>query len=198
ALEKTKRSEALAREVDAARELLRARNQEIEKEREQDRQRREQDRQRRAQLQATVDERSRRVVELENWGKDLWDTSNRKYSTIEFQGKSIEKLPGRERELSSKLIEAESRARQTTADYIYVKSTLSYSLGRILTLPFALVYDLFVWVFSALHRILGPHLWPPGTKRGEVVDALLHLRETVATGTYLLRVHGVGAFFAKI
>src|SRR6267143_4953420 len=146
----------------------------------------------------SIQRRDQRIQQLPSSGNDMRSLAKQKDSTIAFQQKGLEELSSRERTLSSRLADTEYRYQQKSAEYIYIKSTISYSLGRIITAPLALAYDLSVKLFSLIDKSLGSTLWPRRTRRAEVIDALLHLRQTIATGTYLLRVHGAGAFMNRV
>jgi len=100
--------------------------------------------------------------------------------------------------LESQLNEKEKAYFNKTVDYIYVKSTLSYSIGRILTLPLLLVFNVFLVVYRFIDKLIGSVMWPPKSRRYMIVNALVHLPQTIVTATYLLRVHGIRGFIDGI
>jgi glycosyltransferase involved in cell wall biosynthesis len=142
-------------------------------------------------LQKSLAEKNLRIKEMETWGNELLELTKQKESTIRFQQKSIEGLAASERTLSSQLAEKEAAYLQKTNEFIYIKSTLSYTAGRIITFPFELLFNGVMKIFGIVDNIAGKTFWPQGTKRALVVNAVVNLKQTIVTATYLLHMHGV-------
>ena len=147
-----------------------------------------------ANLQQEIARQKLRILEVETWGNEMWDLAKQRESTIKFQQRSIEELSGKERALVTQLAQSNAAYSQKVNEFINIKSTLSYSVGRILTLPFEYLFIGVMKLFDPVNRALGRFLWPRGSRRAMLVDAFVNLKQTIVTATYLLRMHGFSGF----
>lgn len=72
------------------------------------------------------------------------------------------------------------------------------SLLTTLISPFVLLYNAGIAVLRTVDRTVGKLLWPEGTKRHTVVQALINIRKTISTGVYYLKMQGLSGFINLI
>jgi len=87
--------------------------------------------------------------------------------------------------------EKERLNHQKGRHFIYARSTLGYFAGRIPRALLGLLYALLKNTFRVTDRRLGRYLWPRGTKRRLIVDALMSLRHTIGRSRTSVRKRGV-------
>ncbi len=129
------------------------------------------------------------VEELTHQRHHFWQEALQKGQILEEK----ERLIG---ELNATVSEKDRQFREKDEELVYVKNTFSYSVGRILTLPFSLLLDLFAKSLRLLlDSGIGTALFPRGSKRRIMVEAVVNFRQSIATTTYQLRHHGLSGVF---
>lgn len=151
-----------------------------------------------SELREVLENRQIRIVELTNWSDDLQHQARILADKANVQKTRIDEVASKLQKTEERLGEKTRLLQEKIAVNIFIKSTLSYSIGRIITWPLELLFRLCLTMYSLLDKLAGRKLWPKGSKRFLLVNALVNIRQTIVTGTYLLRIHGPTGFWNAV